>query len=99
MKSISCSSSQDHRPSNSREFTALEIPQLDANNTRYTRSENTVKGRKPTVLETRNDISYDFSKKVRASEEGTYEVVSIKDKHCSYSVHESGKAGQKLLQF
>jgi len=47
------------------------------------------------VLETRNERSYEFSKSILASDEGTYEVVSIKDKYCSYTIHEaSGKPGK-----
>lgn len=73
--------------------------------TRYTRSENARKGRKahPMVLETRHDTSYEFSKTVRASDEGTYEVVAIKDRYCAFSLPgvgmgEQGKKGQKLLK-
>lgn len=58
------------------------------------------------MLETRNDVSYDFSKSIRATDEGTYEVVSIKDKYCSYTIAEEvggsgkgGRRGQKLLQY
>lgn len=70
----------------------------------YTRSENakSVKGRQPKVLETTSDSSADFVKVVRASDEGTYEVVSIKDAYCAYAApglakmkSEGGK--QKLL--
>lgn len=52
----------------------------------YTRSENVKKkGHKPKVLETRHDSSSEFSKRVRASDEGTYEVVAIKDRYCAYA--------------
>lgn len=70
----------------------------------YTRSENakSVRGRQPKVLETTSDTSADFVKVVRASDEGTYEVVSIKDAYCAYAApglakmrSEGGK--QKLL--
>jgi len=67
----------------------------------YTRSENTKKGQRPRVLETRHDSSSDFSKRVRASDEGTYEVVAIKDRYCAYARDNqaySGK-GQKMLQY
>ncbi len=66
---------------------------------RYTRSENVKKGKKAAILETRNDKSYEFSKAVRASDEGTYEVVAIKDKYCAFSLQKGGnRDGQKLLQ-
>ncbi|EXJ95685.1 hypothetical protein A1O1_00808 [Capronia coronata CBS 617.96] len=71
----------------------------------YTRSENVKKGRNPPpILETRHDTSTEFTKMIRASDEGIYEVVSIKDRFCSYTKpsHKSGGAragGQKLLTF
>ncbi|KAI9822360.1 MAG: hypothetical protein M1827_000079 [Pycnora praestabilis] len=66
----------------------------------YTRSTNARKGRKSQVLETRHDVSYEHTKLVRASEEGTYEVVAIKDKFCAFSTQRvEAKSGQKLLQF
>ncbi|KAK2064081.1 hypothetical protein LY76DRAFT_680223 [Colletotrichum caudatum] len=67
----------------------------------YTRSSNARKGQKSVVLETRHDVSYESSKIIRASQEGTYEVVAIKDKFCAFStqqVADTGK-GQKLLQY
>lgn len=72
---------------------------------RYTRSEDVKKGRKvPTILETRHDVSSDFTKVIRASDEGVYEVVSIKDQYCSYTKpsHKTGNAGaggQKRLTY
>jgi nucleoporin POM152 len=68
----------------------------------YTRSENVKKGRLGRVLETRNDRSQDFSKTIRASDEGTYEVVAIKDRYCAYardSQWQKGGKAQKLLQY
>jgi nucleoporin POM152 len=53
------------------------------------------------ILETRNDKSNEFTKSVRASEEGTYEVVAIKDSYCAYSLQKGGGRdvkSQKLLQ-
>ena len=67
---------------------------------RYTRSENAKRGKKPVVLETRHDKSYEFTKTIRASEEGTYEVVAIKDNFCAFSLQKGlgqGGKGQKLL--
>lgn len=52
----------------------------------YTRSTNTEKsGKKGVVLDMKSESSDEFSKAIWASEEGTYEVVSIKDAHCAYS--------------
>ena len=52
----------------------------------YTRSSNTEKGgRKGVVLDMRSEISEEHTMRVLASEEGTYEVVAIKDKHCAYT--------------
>lgn len=67
----------------------------------YTRSSNAKKGQKSQVLETRHDKSYEHSKVVRASQEGTYEVVAIKDRYCSFSTMQVGGGGekQKLLNY
>lgn len=67
----------------------------------YTRSENVKKGQKPRVLETRHDSSSEFSKQIRASDEGTYEVVAIKDRYCAYARDNQayGGKGQKMLQY
>ncbi|KAK2612108.1 hypothetical protein QQS21_001838 [Conoideocrella luteorostrata] len=54
----------------------------------YTRSSNAKKGHRSVVLETRHDISYEHSKVIKASQEGTYEVVAIKDKFCSFSTQQ-----------
>lgn len=54
----------------------------------YTRSTNAKKGHRSVVLETRHDISYEHSKIIKASQEGTYEVVAIKDKFCSFSTQQ-----------
>ncbi|KAI5361404.1 hypothetical protein Slin15195_G125180 [Septoria linicola] len=61
----------------------------------YTRSSNTDKGgkKKGTVLDMRSEVSDEHSMSVWASEEGTYEVVSIKDAHCAYA-----KPGVKVEQ-
>jgi len=66
----------------------------------YTRSTNAKKGQKSRVLETRHEVSEEHSKIIQSSQEGTYEVVAIKDKFCSFSTQVAGgKKGQKLLQF
>lgn len=66
----------------------------------YTRSTNAKKGHKSQVLETRHDVSYEYSKTIQSSQEGTYEVVAIKDKYCSFSTQRGDtKSSQKLLQF
>ncbi|KAJ9644837.1 hypothetical protein H2204_001299 [Knufia peltigerae] len=53
----------------------------------YIRSENAKRSSRsaPKVLETRHDTSDAFTKVIRASDEGVYEVVSIKDRYCSYT--------------
>ncbi|OTA96003.1 hypothetical protein M434DRAFT_161378 [Hypoxylon sp. CO27-5] len=67
----------------------------------YTRSTNARKGQKSQVLETRHDISYEHSKVITASLEGTYEVVAIKDAHCAFSTlgPEGRDKGQKSLKY
>ncbi|TVY21954.1 Nucleoporin [Lachnellula arida] len=66
----------------------------------YTRSTNARKGQKSQVLETRHEVSYEHSKTIQSSQEGTYEVVAIKDKFCSFSTQKADtRSGQKLLQF
>ncbi|KAI1773753.1 hypothetical protein F4818DRAFT_100689 [Hypoxylon cercidicola] len=67
----------------------------------YTRSTNARKGQKSQVLETRHDISYEHSKVITASLEGTYEVVAIKDRHCSFSRMgvDGNNKGQKSLKY
>jgi nucleoporin POM152 len=66
----------------------------------YTRSTNARKGQKSHVLETRHEVSYEHSKIIQASQEGTYEVVAIKDNFCSFSTQmvADAKGGQKLLK-
>ncbi|TQV98267.1 hypothetical protein V2A60_007978 [Cordyceps javanica] len=61
----------------------------------FTRSTNAKKGHRSVLLETRHDISYEHSKVVKASQEGTYEVVAIKDKFCSYSTQQTDKRDKK----
>jgi nucleoporin POM152 len=52
------------------------------------------------VLETRHDVSYEHSKVIRASQEGTYEVVAIKDQYCAFSSQqfETKEKNQKRLR-
>ena len=64
----------------------------------YTRSTNARKGQKSEVLETRHDVSLEHSKVVQASQEGTYEVVAIKDKFCAFSTQRIEAKTQKLLK-
>ena len=68
---------------------------------RYTRSTNAPKGKKSQVLETKSEVSEGYSKTIIASDEGIYEVVSIKDRYCSFSTQRvAGKSGgQKLLTY
>lgn len=66
----------------------------------YTRSTNARRGQKSQVLETRHEVSYEHSKTVQSSQEGTYEVVAIKDKYCSFSTQKAETGNkQRLLQF
>ncbi|KAF2278333.1 uncharacterized protein EI97DRAFT_394633 [Westerdykella ornata] len=71
----------------------------------YTRSTNEQKGRKSKVLEIRTEISHEHFMSIPVQEEGTYEVVSIKDRWCSYAKQiegidvGKGASGQKLLQY
>ncbi|KAL1983080.1 hypothetical protein VTN96DRAFT_493 [Rasamsonia emersonii] len=51
----------------------------------YTRSSNARKGKKSEILDVKHDISYEHRKTIKTSDEGTYEVVAIKDKFCSFS--------------
>ncbi|OAR00629.1 hypothetical protein LLEC1_02005 [Akanthomyces lecanii] len=61
----------------------------------FTRSTNAKKGHRSVIIETRHDISYEHSKIVKASQEGTYEVVAIKDKFCSYSTQQMDKRDKR----
>jgi len=69
----------------------------------YTRSTNAKRGQKSKVLETRHEVSNEHSMSVRSSLEGTYEVVAIKDKYCSFSTLKEagggGGTGQKYLTY
>ncbi|CAL3971721.1 unnamed protein product [Diplocarpon coronariae] len=66
----------------------------------YTRSTNARRGHKSEVLETRHEVSNEHSKSIPSSQEGTYEVVAIKDKFCSFSTQHADIQGkQKLLQY
>lgn len=65
----------------------------------YTRSTNAKKGQKSEVLEMKHEVSQEHSMVVRASQEGTYEVVAIKDAFCAFSTlkAEATVKKQKLL--
>ncbi|KAK0857072.1 hypothetical protein LTR03_000993 [Friedmanniomyces endolithicus] len=67
----------------------------------YTRSSNTDKGgKKGVVLDMKHGKSEEHSLRIRASEEGTYEVVAIKDRYCAYAkpgVPVNWKEAKKLL--
>jgi nucleoporin POM152 len=71
----------------------------------YTRSANSDKKGKPgrgEVLDMRSEISYEHSMRIAAHEEGTYEVIAIKDRYCAYSrpgVKVGEKSGQKKLGY
>jgi nucleoporin POM152 len=64
----------------------------------YTRSETLRGGKKGRVLETKTDRTEEHRIRLRASEEGTYEVVSVRDRWCGVRKGGSGeKGGDKLL--
>lgn len=70
----------------------------------YTRSSNTEKGgrKKGVIMDMRHEISQEHSMRIRATEEGTYEVVAIRDRYCSYAkpgIDVNWKSSQKLLDF
>lgn len=69
----------------------------------YTRSSNAErKGGRGVVLDMRSEVSEEHSLRVAAHEEGTYEVVAIKDRFCAYSrpgVKVGEKSGQKKLGY
>ena len=70
----------------------------------YTRSSNTEKhGKKPgVILDMHSEVSDTHSMRIRAHEEGTYEVVSIKDRYCAYAkpgVKVNQKEAQKRLTY
>ncbi|KAL2219033.1 nuclear envelope pore membrane protein [Thermoascus aurantiacus ATCC 26904] len=63
----------------------------------YIRSSNARKGEKSEILDIKHDISYEHTKTIKASDEGTYEVVAIKDKYCSFSTQKAlGKTGRTV---
>ncbi|RDW87197.1 putative nuclear envelope pore membrane protein [Aspergillus mulundensis] len=63
----------------------------------YIRSTNARKGKKAEILDIKHDISYEHQKIIKTSDEGTYEVVAIKDKYCSFSAQPSMERNEKLL--
>ncbi|KAF2685653.1 hypothetical protein K458DRAFT_430395 [Lentithecium fluviatile CBS 122367] len=69
----------------------------------YTRSTNARRGKKSKVQEIRTEVSHEFLLRIPVQEEGTYEVVSIKDQWCSFAKQVDGVdmrgGGQKLLQY
>lgn len=68
----------------------------------FTRSTNAAKGKKSKVLEIRTETSYEHHMKIPVQDEGTYEVISIKDRWCSFAKggEVEGKAGSnKLLTY
>lgn len=66
----------------------------------YTRSTNAVRGRKSKVLEVKTERSDGHKLTIPVQEEGTYEVVSIKDRWCSFAREGVDvKGGQKMLTY
>lgn len=66
----------------------------------YTRSTNAARGRKSKVLEVKTERSEGHHLKIPVQEEGTYEVVSIKDRWCSFAREGADvKSSQKKLTY
>lgn len=67
----------------------------------FTRSTNARKGKKSVLLESRSLVSEEHTMRISASEEGTYEVTSIKDRWCKFSKPgtEGPSRNQKLLKY
>lgn len=67
----------------------------------WTRSTNARKGQRSELLEMKSEVSHEHTLSIRASEEGTYEVVSIKDRYCAYTKEgiDFGKKKNKLLTY
>jgi nucleoporin POM152 len=81
------------------EFTFAGTPPFEFT---YTRSTNANKGRKSKVLEIKTEVSQEMELSIPVQEEGTYEVVSIKDRWCSFArtgEGHDGKGGQKMLTY
>lgn len=57
----------------------------------YTRSEIVKKGQKARILEMHSQTSEDHTYILHASQEGTYEVISIEDRYCSYAASVNGR--------
>ncbi|KAL2862913.1 putative nuclear envelope pore membrane protein [Aspergillus lucknowensis] len=76
------------------EFTFWGTPPFEFT---YIRSTNARKGKKPEILDIKHDISYEHQKIIKTSDEGTYEVVAIKDQYCSFSAQPSLERNEKLL--
>jgi len=57
----------------------------------YTRSEIAKKGQKPRILEMHSHTANDHAYSMYASQEGTYEVISIEDRYCSYTTSTTGR--------
>lgn len=66
----------------------------------YTRSTNAARGRKSKVLEVKTERSEGHHLSIPVQEEGTYEVVSIKDRWCSFATEGANvKSSQKKLTY
>lgn len=63
----------------------------------YTRAETARGGKKGRVLETKTDRTDDFKVRLKASEEGTYEVISIRDRWCGVSKAGAGDGRSERL--
>ncbi|OOF98503.1 hypothetical protein ASPCADRAFT_42816 [Aspergillus carbonarius ITEM 5010] len=63
----------------------------------YIRSSNTRRGKKLEILDIKHDVSYEHTKTIKTSDEGTYEVVAIKDKFCSFSSQAPIEKAEKAI--
>ncbi|EAW09148.1 putative nuclear envelope pore membrane protein [Aspergillus clavatus NRRL 1] len=63
----------------------------------YIRSSIPRRGAKAEVLDIKHDISYEHKKTIKTSDEGSYEVVAIKDKFCSFSSQAQIEKSEKLV--
>ena len=68
---------------------------------RYTRSTNAGRGKRSVILETKSEVTNDYVKSIRVSEEGTYEVVAVRDRFCGVTAQAvtRGRTNQQLLTF
>lgn len=57
------------------------------------------KKKAPVVLETRTETTDKRSLKLKASDEGTYEVIAIRDKYCAFAKPGVKVEGSKAIEW